>query len=385
MKILIAPDSFKGGMTAKEAATAIAAGVRPIFPVADLVTVPMADGGEGTVQSLVDATAGQFITVTVSGPLRTPVRAQYGLLGDGQTAVIEMAAASGLQYVDETTHNPLVTTTFGTGELILAALDQGVKRIILGIGGSATNDGGAGMAQALGASLLTKSGQSISVGGGGLADLDRIDTSTVDARLKTVELLIASDVTNPLVGPDGASAVFGPQKGATPEMVKILDRNLRHYAAVIHRDLGQSLADRPGAGAAGGLGAGLLAFTNATMEKGVEIVLEYTGLREKAKGVDLVFTGEGGIDFQTQFGKTPFGVAQATKEVAPDAPVVVLAGNVGDGVAALYRPDAIDAIFSILPGVSDLKTAIENGPENLRQTAENVARLYQSIELKSRR
>lgn len=376
MKILIAPDSFKGGMTAKEAATAIAAGVQLIFPTADLVTVPMADGGEGTVQSLVDATAGQFITVTVSGPLRTPVQAQYGLLGDGQTAVIEMAAASGLQYVDETTHNPLVTTTFGTGELILAALDQGVKRIILGIGGSATNDGGAGMAQALGASLLTKSGQSISVGGGGLADLDRIDTSTVDARLKMVELLIASDVTNPLVGPDGASAVFGPQKGATPEMVKILDRNLRHYAAVIHRDLGQSLADRPGAGAAGGLGAGLLAFTNATMEKGVEIVLEYTGLCEKAKGVDLVFTGEGGIDFQTQFGKTPFGVAQATKEVAPNAPVVVLAGNVGDGVAALYRPDAIDAIFSIVPGVSDLKTAIENGPENLRQTAENVARLF---------
>lgn len=379
MKIVIAPDSFKGGMTAKQAAEAIAAGVREVMPDADIVEVPMADGGEGTVQSLVDATAGQLITETVTGPLNTPVEAQFGLLGDGATAVIEMAAASGIQFVTETTHNPMITTTYGTGELILAALDRGVKQIILGIGGSATNDGGAGMAQALGARLLDAHGKNVAYGGGALGGLNTIDVSQMDPRVAQTKLLIASDVTNPLVGPEGASAVFGPQKGATPEMVAELDHNLAHYAAVIKRDIGVDLAAQPGAGAAGGLGAGLLAFTNAEMKKGVEIVIDYSGLAEKAEGADLVFTGEGGIDFQTQFGKTPFGVAQATKRVAPNAPVVVLAGNVGDGVDALYRPDAIDAIFAIVPGVLDLKTAIEHGPQNLRKTAENVARLLSDL------
>lgn len=379
MKIVIAPDSFKGGMTAKEAAEAIEVGLQPIFPDAEIVKVPMADGGEGTVQSLVDATAGQLIHETVTGPLGTPVDAVYGLLGDGETAVIEMASASGIQYVNEHTHNPLITTTYGTGELMIAALNRGATQLILGIGGSATNDGGAGMAQALGVQLLDATGTALVPGGGALDQLTSIDLSQVDSRIATTQILIASDVTNPLVGPDGASAVFGPQKGATSAMVVQLDANLTHYAAVIQETLGLELADYPGAGAAGGLGAGLLAFTKSEMRKGIEIVIEYAGLKEKAQGADLVFTGEGGIDFQTKFGKTPYGVAQATKAVAPDAPVVVVAGNVGQGIESLYEDNVIDAVFSIVPGVTMLADALTNGPQNLSRTAENIARLIAKL------
>lgn len=379
MRIVVAPDSFKGGMTAKEAADAIETGIQPIFPDAEIVKVPMADGGEGTVQSLVDATDGQLIHETVTGPLGTPVDAVYGILGDGQTAVIEMAAASGIQYVDDHTHNPLITTTYGTGELMIAALNRGATQLILGIGGSATNDGGAGMAQALGVQLLDATGTELAPGGGALDQLTRIDLSQVDPRIADTQILIASDVTNPLVGPDGASAVFGPQKGATSAMVVQLDANLTHYAAVIQETLGIDLATYPGAGAAGGLGAGLLAFTKSEMRKGIEIVIEYAGLKEKAQGADLVFTGEGGIDFQTKFGKTPYGVAQATKAVAPNAPVVVVAGNVGQGIESLYEDNVIDAVFSIVPGVTTLADALANGPQNLSRTAENVARLIAKL------
>jgi glycerate kinase len=379
MKIVVAPDSFKGGMTAKEAADAIETGIQPIFSDAEIVKVPMADGGEGTVQSLVDATDGQLIHETVTGPLGTPVDAVYGILGDGQTAVIEMAAASGIQYVDEHTHNPLITTTYGTGELMIAALNRGVTQLILGIGGSATNDGGAGMAQALGVQLLDATGTELAPGGGALDQLTRIDLSQVDSRIADTQILIASDVTNPLVGPDGASAVFGPQKGATSAMVVQLDANLTHYAAVIQETLGVDLATYPGAGAAGGLGAGLLAFTKSEMRKGIEIVIEYAGLKEKTQGADLVFTGEGGIDFQTKFGKTPYGVAQATKAVAPNAPVVVVAGNVGQGIESLYEDNVIDAVFSIVSGVTTLADALANGPQNLSRTAENVARLIAKL------
>lgn len=380
MRIVIAPDSFKGGMTAKEAADAIETGIQPIFPDAEIVKVPMADGGEGTVQSLVDATEGQLIHETVTGPLGTPVDAVYGILGDGQTAVIEMAAASGIQYVDDHTHNPLITTTYGTGELMIAALNRGVTQLILGIGGSATNDGGAGMAQALGIQLLDATGTELAPGGGALDRLTHIDLSQVDSRIADTQILIASDVTNPLVGPDGASAVFGPQKGATSAMVVQLDANLTHYAAVIQETLGIDLATYPGAGAAGGLGAGLLAFTKSEMRKGIEIVIEYAQLKNKAQGADLVFTGEGGIDFQTKFGKTPYGVAQATKAVAPNAPVVVVAGNVGRGIESLYEDDVIDAVFSIVPGVTTLADALANGPQNLSRTAENVARLIAKLD-----
>ncbi|MFC6253977.1 glycerate kinase [Secundilactobacillus hailunensis] len=379
MKFVIAPDSFKGGMTAKEAADAIQHGLKKIFPAAEFEKIPMADGGEGTVQSLVDATDGHFIQKQVTGPLSTPVQAEYGILGDQETAVIEMASASGIQFVTDQTHNPLITTTYGTGELMLDAMSQGVHQIILGIGGSATNDGGAGMAQALGVQLLDQNQHELSFGGGRLGRLARIETAHLNPLVAQTKIIIASDVTNPLVGPNGASAVFGPQKGATPDMVAKLDANLQHYAAIIKRDLHIDLANRPGAGAAGGLGAGLLAFTNADMQKGIAIVIKYAHLKQRALGADFVFTGEGGIDFQTKFGKTPYGVAQATKSVAPNAPVIVLAGNVGDGIDSLYDKTAIDAIFPIVPGVTTLKKALAEGPKNLSQLAENVGRLISSI------
>lgn len=374
MKFVIAPDSFKGSLTAKQAADAIYAGLKRVFPDADYELVPMADGGEGTVQSLVDATHGTLKTASVLNPLEETVAAQYGLLGDGRTAVIEMAAASGIQFVDEQTKDPLVTTTYGTGELMLDAMHHGAREIIIGIGGSATTDGGQGMAEALGAKFLDKDGQPIKRGGGGLADLAKIDISDVDPLVAETKVRIASDVTNPLVGPKGSAAVFGPQKGATAETIPVLDRNLAHYAAIIKRDLGKELADYPGAGAAGGLGAGLLAFTQSVMEKGVEIVVKETHLKERAANADYVFTGEGAIDFQTQYGKTPMGTALAAKEASPHAKVIGLAGNVGEGIDQLYDL-GIDAIFPILPGVVDLPTAIKTGEENLTRTAENIARV----------
>ncbi|WEV58505.1 glycerate kinase [Bifidobacterium sp. ESL0728] len=375
-RVLIAPDSFKGSLTAKQAADAIEAGVLKAVPDARCVKVPMADGGEGTVQSLVDATNGIFIKVEVTGPLGTPVDAAYGLLGDGKTAVIEMAAASGIQFIDEHTRNPYITTTRGTGELIVDALNHGVGDIIVGLGGSATNDGGSGMARALGVRFLDGQGDPLPEGGFALKDLAAINVSDLDPRLGGVSITLASDVTNPLTGATGASAVFGPQKGATPEMVRQLDAGLKHYAELIDRQLGRDVADIPGAGAAGGLGAGFLAFTDARMRSGVETVVEASGLKAKACDVDYCFTGEGGIDFQTQYGKTPMGVAQAVKEVAPNSKVIALAGNVGDRVEVLYGL-GIDAIFGVLPGVCTLSEALreETAKRNISRTSENVMRL----------
>lgn len=375
MKFIIAPDSFKGGLTAKEAAQAIKTGLQRVFPEAEYILIPMADGGEGTVQSLVDATAGQLITTKVHNPLNQLVDAQYGILGNQQTAVIEMAQASGLQFVNQQTANPLVTTTFGTGELILDALNHQVQKIIIGLGGSATIDGGAGMAQALGAQLLDQDGHEIGFGGGALDQLATINLDQLDSRLKTTTIQIASDVTNPLTGENGAAPVFGPQKGATSVMVTTLDANLHHYAAVIKQFTGVDIEQVSGAGAAGGLGASLLAFTQAEMARGIELVVKATHLTEQARGADFVITGEGGIDFQTKFGKTPFGVARATKAVAPNAPVIVLTGNVGKGVASLYSADAIDAIFATPAGAKSLDQALKDAPNDIAQTAENVARL----------
>lgn len=382
MKFVLAPDSFKGGRSAIEVATAMKTGLSKVFPDAEYDLVPMADGGEGTVQSLVDATHGEIINVSVTGPLGNQVIARYGMLGDGTTAAIEMAQASGIQYVDDTTHNPMITTTYGTGEMILDALDHGAKEIILGIGGSATNDGGAGMAQAIGVHLRDIEVNELEYGGGQLDKLATIDTREIDPRIPKTKILIASDVTNPLVGETGSSAVFGPQKGATPEMVKILDANLAHYAAVIKHELNKDLAQAPGAGAAGGLGAGLMAFTNSQMEKGVDIVIEYTHLKERAKDADFVFTGEGGIDSQTQYGKTPFGVALATKSVAPKAPVIVLSGNIGDGLNVLYRPDAIDAIFPTATAAKSLEKAIADAASDIEMVSENIGRLIAAMQRK---
>lgn len=373
MKIVIAPDSFKESMTALQAANAIEQGFREIFPDADIVKIPMADGGEGTVQALVDATDGEIVSVQVTGPLGEPVEAFFGLMGGGETAVIEMAAASGIQLVPKEKRNPLITTTRGTGELILAALDRGVKHIIVGIGGSATNDGGAGMAQALGARLLDADGQDIGFGGGELHRLASIDLGGLDARLKGVKIEAACDVNNPLTGPRGASAVFGPQKGATPDMVEALDRNLSHYAAIIERATGLRIMDIPGAGAAGGLGGGLLAFLSAKLRRGIEIVLDAVQFEERVQGAALVVTGEGKIDSQTVHGKTPMGVAQAAKKFG--IPVIGIAGTVSQDSAVVHE-HGIDALFSIVSGIVTWPEALENAEAYTRQTARNVAAVW---------
>ena len=377
MKFVLAPDSFKGSMTAMQVANSMEKGLKTVFPSAEIVKVPVADGGEGTVQSLVDATDGKMITATVTGPLSVPVEGSFGILGDGITAVIEMAEASGIGYINEQTRNPLIATTRGTGELICKALDYGVRKIILGIGGSATNDGGMGMAVALGVKFLDKQGQPITEGGGELDKIETIDISGIDPRVAETQFIVACDVTNPLTGKDGASAVFGPQKGATPEMVAVLDKNLRFYAEKIHATLGIDIDPIPGSGAAGGLGGGLIAFTGATLHKGIDIVIDYTRLKEKLAGADYVFTGEGGIDFQTKFGKTPYGVAQAAKDAAPQAPVIALAGLVGNDIASLYDVN-FTAVFGILRRVCPLEDALREGPESVASTTENIARLIKA-------
>ncbi|WP_018886864.1 glycerate kinase [Paenibacillus massiliensis] len=371
---VLAPDSFKESMTAKEVCVAMEKGLRKVYPEANYIHVPMADGGEGTVQSLVDASDGQLLYAEVTGPLGQMVTASYGIMGDGTTAAVEMASASGIHLVEKSARNPLITTTYGTGELIRECLERGVRKIIIGIGGSATNDGGTGMAAALGARFLDAAGEELPWGGGSLGRLSSIDLTGLDPRLQEVQLIVACDVTNPLCGPTGASVVFGPQKGATPDMVQQLDANLAHYAEVVNRKLGKNVLDVPGAGAAGGLGAGLLIFTQAVLQKGIDIVIEYTGLSDKIATADVVFTGEGGIDFQTKFGKTPYGVARAAK--AKGKRVIALAGYVGAGIETLYN-EGIDAIFGIVPGASALEHLLAEGPENVERTAENIARVLQ--------
>src|SRR6266702_7932573 len=313
MRIVIAPQSLKGSLSAAEAGLAIAKGARAVYPEADITIVPVADGGEGTVQALVDATGGRIVEQTVTGPLGEPVLAFFGLLGDRRTAAIEMAACAGLPLVPPARRDPRITTTYGVGELILAALDCGCRHFITGIGGSATNDGGAGMAQALGASLLTDEGTAIARGGAALATLSRISTATLDPRLQECTFEVACDVSNPLCGPTGASAVYGPQKGATPEMVEELDKALAHYAQIIEQDLRMSVRDIPGAGAAGGLGAGLIAILQATLRPGAYIGFEAVHLEERIRKADLVITAEGQIDAQTAYGKSVGAVAEIAK------------------------------------------------------------------------
>ncbi|MTD26303.1 glycerate kinase family protein [Erwinia sorbitola] len=377
---VLAPDSFKESMTAKEVCIAMETGLKRVFPDANYIHVPMADGGEGTTQSLIDATGGEIFTQQVTGPLGTPVEACYGIMGSGDIAVIEMASASGIHYVNQQTKNPLLTTTWGTGELISACLDKGIKKIILGIGGSATNDGGAGMAEALGVRFYDRHGKRLAAGGGALGELHRIDISGLDSRLAQVDIQVACDVTNPLCGSQGASAVFGPQKGATPEMVTELDRNLAHYAAIISQQLGKEVAAAPGAGAAGGLGAGLMAFTRCTLRKGIEIVVEYSGLASHMAGADFCFTGEGRIDFQTRFGKTPFGVAQTAMQ--HHVPVIAVAGSIGDDIDSLYEA-GIDAIFGIIPHAATIESLLPEGATNMERTCENIGRLIKKTAMAS--
>ena len=370
MKIVIAPDSFKESLSAMAVATAIEAGFKDIFPQAHYIKIPVADGGEGTVKAIVDATSGRTVHQMVTGPLGQPVDAFYGLTGDGQTAVIEMAAASGLELVSPEQRNPMLTTSFGVGELILAALEQGVSRFVLGVGGSATNDGGAGMLQALGVRLLDGHGKAIAFGGAGLADLQCIDVSDLDPRVGHVVFEIACDVTNPLVGPMGASAVFGPQKGASLAMVEQLDCNFRHFADCIKRDTGIDVLPLEGAGAGGGIAAAMMVFLKGHLRHGIEIVLDAVGLREAMLGADLVITGEGRLDGQTIQGKTPIGVARVAQQLG--VPVVAMAGCFGEGADAIHG-HGIDAAFAIVNRPCTVLEALGEAQVNIRTTARNVA------------
>lgn len=386
MKIVIAPDSFKESLSAMEVADMIEAGFKQVLPDASYVKLPMADGGEGTVQSLVDATGGAIVPVEVTAPLGNKVEGFLGLLGsdscscsgDGsdeqaKRAVIEMAAASGIHLVAPEQRNPLLTSSFGTGELILAALERGVTHLILGIGGSATNDGGAGMITALGGKLLKADGSPIALGGGGLAELSTIDLSGLDPRLAGLTIEVACDVNNPLCGPKGASAVFGPQKGATPEMVAQLDANLARYADCIESTLGKSVKDIPGAGAAGGMGAALVGLLGAELKPGIQIVIEALKLADAVADADLVITGEGRIDSQTIHGKTPIGVARCAKQFGK--PVIGIAGCLTDDCGVVHD-HGIDAVFAVVNRAMALPEALATARTNLELTARNVAALY---------
>lgn len=375
---VLAPDSFKESMTAEQACQAMQRGIAKVFKDAQFIRVPMADGGEGTVDALLSARQGQKVIVEVAGPFASQkVQTYLGLIDDGKTAVIEMAMANGIHLIEKSQRNPLLTTTFGTGEMIKHALDLGVSKIIIGLGGSITNDAGAGMAQALGATFYdvdsydTNSCE-VALGGGQLKQIQSMDLSRLDARLKQTEIIIASDVNNPLCGENGASHVFGPQKGATSEMVEMLDKNLKYFANLVAQEIGTDFQNIAGAGAAGGLGFGLMAFAGAKIRSGVEIVIEETKLAEYIAQADYVFTGEGGIDFQTKFGKTPFGVAQVAKRL--NKPVIAFAGYVGEGIDELYD-EGFTAILGIVDGACDLQTALKNGEKNLERCSENVVRL----------
>ncbi|HHA2008857.1 TPA: glycerate kinase [Enterobacter mori] len=370
MKIVIAPDSYKESLSALEVATAIERGFREIFPSANYIKLPVADGGEGTVEAMVAATQGRIIHVPVTGPLGEPVEGFYGLSGDDQSAFIEMAAASGLELVPPSQRNPLKTTSWGTGELIRHALDAGVKHIIIGIGGSATNDGGAGMVQALGAKLLDAAQEPVGLGGGELATLAHIDLTGLDKRLKACRIEVACDVTNPLTGEEGATAVFGPQKGATPEMIVTLDNALAHYAQVIARDLDIDVLSLSGGGAAGGMGAALYAFCGAQLRQGIEIVTDALHLADQVADADLVITGEGRIDSQTIHGKVPVGVAKVAKRF--NKPVIGIAGSLTADVGVVHE-HGIDAVFSVIYTICSLEDALENASENVRMAARNIA------------
>jgi len=375
MKIVLAPDSFKGNMTSQQVASALEKGIKRVIPNANCIKVPMADGGEGTVQSLFEATGGKFIRKRVKGPAGRLVSARYGILADGKTAVIEMAEASGLPNVEGTMNkNPMKTTTYGTGQLMMDAINKGVSHIILGLGGSATLDGGAGMAQALGIRFLDKRGCELKeLGAGGMLNkVASIDMSGMDTRMKKAKVTVASDVENPLCGKKGAAYVFGPQKGATPVMVKNLDENLKHFAGIIKKELRKDVMKLKGAGAAGGLGAGLVAFTGAKLKSGVDIVVEATGLEKHLKGADLCITGEGRVDFQTAFGKTPSGVAKAARK--QKVQTIAIGGALTDDARGVFE-HGIDGLASACARDMSLQEAMSNSRAHLANSAERVIRL----------
>lgn len=377
MKILVAPDSYKGSLSSKQVCQAIEEGLlKACQGVFEVVKVPIADGGEGTVDAFLSALGGELIELTVTGPLGKPVHSFYGILPDG-TAVIEMAAASGLSLIPAHQRNPLVTTTYGTGQLIMNALDHGCSRFIVGIGGSATNDAGVGMLQALGIKFLDDAGKEVPWGGGNLDKVATIDLKGMDPRLKNAQFVVACDVDNPLCGEKGASAVYGPQKGATPDMVKLLDRNLSHLADVAAGVLGEDHRNDPGAGAAGGLGFAFKAFLDAQMRPGIDVVMEATHMDTLAAQSDVIITGEGRTDYQTaQFGKAPSGVAKLGKRMGK--PVLLISGALGEGYQELFNQGVI-AAFSIANGPLSLQEAMENAYSLLVDIAQNIGRLLVAL------
>lgn len=371
MKVVIAPQSFKGSISALDAARAMEQGVKRVFPDTETVLAPVADGGDGTLETLVEATEGDIRSATVTGPIGEPVEAEWGALGDGETAMIEMARTSGLALLSLDERDPLRATTYGLGEIIREALDAGFRSFIVGIGGSATNDGGAGMAQALGVRLLDESGNDLPPGGAALASLRKIDASGLDARAAASQFSVACDVSNPLTGPEGESAVYGPQKGATPELVEQLDGALGNFAEVVERDIGRSIDDVPGSGAAGGLGGGMMAFLDGSLRAGVDIVLDQVGLNEQLEGADLVITGEGQLDFQTVYHKAPIGVAWRAKERG--IPVIAISGSLGQGFEDVH-PEGIDAVASIVCAPMSLDEASTRSGELISDTTAEAMR-----------
>jgi glycerate kinase len=376
VKIVVAPNAFKGSLTASQAAAAIARGVREVLPDAEIVEVPVADGGDGTVEALVAAKRGEYRLVEVQGPLGDPVPAQYGLIDSGRTGIVEMAAANGLTLIPPERRDPRKTSTYGFGQLLEAVRRDGVLEIIAGIGGSATNDAGAGMAQALGYHLLDATGQELERGGAALARLERIDSSGFDRRWLSVRVNVACDVTNPLTGPRGASAVYGPQKGADAQSVRELDAALARFATVVERDLGKRVADIPGAGAAGGTGAGLVAFLDASLVPGAPLVVEAAGFDEKLKGADFVITGEGQVDEQTAYGKAPGEVAKRAK--AAGVPVYLIAGSKGQGWEALNQL-GVSSVVTLREEGEDLQSAMHDADRLLSRAAVVACRRHKWV------
>ena len=379
MRIVIAPDSFKECLTANQVASAISDGIKKVIPEAEIISIPIADGGEGTVEALVFATNGKRIQVPSIDALNRPIQSFYGILGDGKTAVIEMAATSGIELLSPEERNPMITSTFGTGLLLKAAIEAGFTDIIIGIGGSATNDGGAGLAQALGFGLWDKNNNPIGPGGRSLSELHRINSSKVHPMLRSVKITVACDVQNPLLGPSGASRIYAPQKGATPQMLEVLEKNMTYFAQILTQEFGIDYSNISGAGAAGGLGAGLMAFCQAEMLPGFELISKLTNLEGYIQTASLIFTAEGKIDSQTTFGKTISGVALLGKR--HQVPVIALAGIVSGDLSELYKKGLTSA-FAIANRPLSLEESKTNATELLAATSEQIMRLVSEIEKK---
>ena len=373
-KILVAPQAFKGSISAMDACLAMADGVKNVLQDCEVVICPVADGGDGTLETLVEVSKGQIHSCNVTGPIGNPIQSQWGAMGDGHTAVIEMARTSGLALLSLDQRDPLKATTYGLGEIILDALDHGFRKFIIGIGGSATNDAGAGMAQALGVGLFDSSGKTLGFGGQALEDLDSIDFDSIDPRLKDSTFLIACDVNNPLIGPEGASSIYGPQKGADEEKIQILDQALSNFGEIVEKQLGIRVLTVPGSGAAGGLGAGFLAFLNAQLKTGVDIVLDQVKIEEKLEGVDLVITGEGAIDFQTIYNKAPIGVAKLAQKYS--IPTVGIAGMLGKDYT-LVHSEGLKAVRSITTGPMTLEDASKSAYQLISEAVEQSLRFIQ--------